>query len=117
LIVAKIATDTLVGAGAVHQSFALVFTSAYLVSSLYQVFFWKVKSDHPFPYAAAAILSNLLTTGVGWMLALGCTQLKWLGGHVLYDLSIPLSYFLIYIACVKKDKDTPPPSIRTLANS
>lgn len=99
MIVAAMASGQV---NSVQQSFVVVFTSAYLVSSLYQVLFWKEKSDDPYPYAVTAIGSNLLTTLVGWSLGLFCTDLKEWGGHVLYDLSIPLSYFLIYRMCSKK---------------
>jgi len=82
------------------NSFVVVFTAAYLVSAIYQVFFWEKteKEKCAIPYAITAWSSNLLTTLVGWAIARGCTDLLRLGGHVLYDLSIPLSYFIIFYA-------------------
>jgi hypothetical protein len=82
----------------VQQSFVVVFTSSYLVSAVFQLFVWnkQEKSKDPVPYAVSAWVSNLLTTLVGWLLALRCTRMKELGGHVWYDLSIPISYFLLY---------------------
>jgi len=82
------------------NSFVVVFTGAYLVSALYQVIFWDKdeKEERAVPYAVTAWSSNLLTTLVGWALARRCTDLLGLGGHVLYDLSIPVSYFIMFYA-------------------
>jgi len=85
-----------IGVENVQQSFVVVFTCSYLVSAIYQMFFWKEKNAHAVPYAITAWVSNLITTLVGWLLALRCTAMKQLGGHVWYDLSIPLSYFMLY---------------------
>eukprot|EP00542_Grammatophora_oceanica_P013966 CAMPEP_0194030176 /NCGR_PEP_ID=MMETSP0009_2-20130614/3754_1 /TAXON_ID=210454 /ORGANISM="Grammatophora oceanica, Strain CCMP 410" /LENGTH=430 /DNA_ID=CAMNT_0038670079 /DNA_START=33 /DNA_END=1325 /DNA_ORIENTATION=+ len=102
LLVAKLATGHV---GNVQQSFVVVFTSAYLVSALYQVFAWKDKDEHPFAYKTTAMYSNLLTTLVGWLIALSCSSLKALGGHVLYDISIPVSYFILYYMTLNKSNE------------
>ena len=83
----------------VQQSFVIVFTGAYLVSAMYQLFFWdkEKKRENPRPYAVTAWSSNLFTTLVGWLIGLKCSDLKKFGGHVLYDISIPVSYFAIYM--------------------
>jgi len=78
--------------------FVLIFTSAYVYSAIAQMFFWdkEERRKAAVPYAITSWASGLLTTLVGWALALRCSALKEFGGHVLYDLSIPLSYFIIY---------------------
>jgi len=83
----------------VQQSFVIVFTGAYLVAAMYQLLFWdkEKKRENPRPYALTAWTSNLFTTLVGWLIGLKCSNLKQYGGHVLYDLSIPFSYFAIYM--------------------
>jgi hypothetical protein len=101
LTMAIVATYMAVGILGVHsisQSFVIVFTSSYLVSTFYQLFFWNkaTKRANSRPYAITAWCSNFTTTLVGWALALFCTKLKSASGHMLYDLSISLSYVTIY---------------------
>jgi hypothetical protein len=88
----------ILGVQSVSQSFVIVFTSSYLVSTFYQLFIWNkaTKRSNSKPYAITAWCSNLTTTLVGWALALFCTKLKSVSGHMLYDLSISLSYVAIY---------------------
>lgn len=85
--------------------FILIFTSAYVYSALTQLFLWEEKKKFDLQdatsYAFNSWLTSLLTTCVGWMLALNCTSLIKVGGHMLYDLSIPISYFLLYFVARK----------------
>lgn len=87
------------------MAFILIFTSAYVFSAFCQLFFWVPKwgpdDKRAKAYAVTAWASDLLTTLVGWALALRCTKVLEWGGHVLYDFSIPVSYFLTYILTKK----------------
>eukprot|EP00957_Ditylum_brightwellii_P130536 9958036-Ditylum_brightwellii.AAC.1 len=87
--------------------FVLIFTSAYVYSAIAQMFVWdkEERMKAAVPYAITSWSSGLLTTLVGWALALRCSALKEFGGHVLYDLSIPLSYFIIYCLADKWEKE------------
>jgi len=93
------------GADDFGPGFTLIFTSAYVYSAFTQLFLWKEKKDFSLQkatsYALNSWLTAFLTTCVGWALGLNCTSLiKW-GGHALYDFSIPLSYFLLYLVAKK----------------
>jgi len=104
-------SEKVIGGGEVETAdklglgFAFIFTSAYVHSAVHQLFFWggkdaiekkEGKYRTPKIYALNTWCTSVLTTVVGWALALQCTPLKNFGGHVLYDLSIPLSYFMLY---------------------
>lgn len=85
--------------GDVGIGFVLIFTSAYVYSSGTQIFLWDEKGDEEdtaLTYAINSWSTGLLTTFVGWALALSCSNLKAFGGHVLYDLSIPVTYFILF---------------------
>eukprot|EP00521_Asterionellopsis_glacialis_P017965 CAMPEP_0195290584 /NCGR_PEP_ID=MMETSP0707-20130614/6389_1 /TAXON_ID=33640 /ORGANISM="Asterionellopsis glacialis, Strain CCMP134" /LENGTH=154 /DNA_ID=CAMNT_0040350729 /DNA_START=197 /DNA_END=661 /DNA_ORIENTATION=- len=87
--------DPLAGLG---LTFVVVFSALYAISAVAQLFFWSAeeKNSQAKPYAISAWASSLLTTLVGWALALKCTFLRDWTGHALYDFSIPLSYLIVY---------------------